>query len=69
MALMLGISPRWGLHRCCCFTVPASPLAQPWNVVVGNTLAACMGVTAALLMTEPNLALAVAVSLAIILMF
>lgn len=50
------------------FAVPASPLAQPWNVMVGNTLAACIGVSAALWIAEPNLALAVAVSLAIILM-
>ena len=30
------------------FAVPASPLAQPWNIVIGNTSAAVIGVTCAL---------------------
>ena len=30
------------------FAVPASPLAQPWNIVIGNTIAAVIGVTCAL---------------------
>ena len=27
------------------FAVSASPLSQPWNIVVGNTIAAVIGVT------------------------
>src|SRR6187402_1820068 len=44
------------------FGVPASPLAQPWSVVVGNVLAALIGVTAARFIAEPYVAGAVAVA-------
>lgn len=44
------------------FGVPASPLAQPWSVVAGNTLAALIGVTAARFIHDPYCAGAVAVS-------
>jgi CBS domain-containing membrane protein len=47
------------------FTVPASPLAQPWSVVGGNTLSACVGTACALLIPDTALAAALAVALAI----
>lgn len=50
------------------FAVPASPLAQPWNVVIGNTIAGVIGVSCALFITEPTLAFSLAVALTIFLM-
>ena len=50
------------------FTAPASPLAQPWPVVAGNTLSALVGVLCAHALPGPMLAAAVAVGLAITLM-
>lgn len=47
------------------FMVPASPLAQPWSILFGNTLSAVIGVCAAWYIPEPALASGVAVSLAI----
>lgn len=47
------------------FAVPASPLAQPWNMVVGNTIAAILGVTCYLFIPDLTIAFSVAVSLAI----
>lgn len=38
------------------FAVPASPLAQPWPVVGGNTLSALTGIACAVLVTDPALA-------------
>jgi len=51
------------------FAVPASPLAQPWAVVGGNTVSALVGITCANLIGDPAVAGAVAVSLAIGMMF
>jgi len=51
------------------FAVPASPLAQPWSVVGGNTLSALAGVAAGMLIPDPAWAAAVAVGLAIGVMF
>ena len=51
------------------FGVPASPLAQPWSVVGGNTLSALVGVACVHLVGPVPLAAAVAVGLAIGLMF
>ena len=50
------------------FAVPASPLAQPWNIVIGNTIAADIGVTCALYISNLTEAFSVAVALSIILM-
>ncbi|KQP80258.1 HPP family protein [Methylobacterium sp. Leaf117] len=47
------------------FAVPASPLAQPWPVIGGNTISALMGVVAAHLVADPVIAIGVGVSLAI----
>ncbi len=51
------------------FAVPSSPLAQPWSVVGGNFLSALVGSACASLIGDPALAGAVAVTLAIALMF
>jgi len=48
------------------FGVPASPLAQPWSVVGGNTIAALIGVGVALSVGDPVAAGAVAVALTIV---
>ena len=50
------------------FGLPASPLAQPWAVVAGNTLSALVGITCASLIPDPVLAGGAAVALAIALM-
>ncbi|MES2188109.1 MAG: HPP family protein [Pseudomonadota bacterium] len=51
------------------FAVPASPLAQPWAVIGGNTLSALVGALCAMAIPNPAIAGAVAVALAIGLMF
>jgi CBS domain-containing membrane protein len=51
------------------FAVPASPLAQPWSVVGGNTVSALIGVLCVQLIDDPALAAGVAVSAAIFAMF
>jgi len=50
------------------FAVPNSPLAQPWNVVVGNILAGLIGVTCTQLLPDLTSAFSVAVGLAIFMM-
>ena len=51
------------------FGVPASPMAQPWSVVGGNTVAAAVGVACVHFVPDIHLAAALAVSLAIGVMF
>jgi CBS domain-containing membrane protein len=51
------------------FALPASPLAQPWAVVGGNTLSALVGVACATLVPEQAIAGGLAIGLAIGLMF
>ncbi|RDE06473.1 HPP family protein [Sphingomonas aracearum] len=50
------------------FAVPASPLAQPWSVVGGNTLSALVGVAVARIVPDAALAAGVAVGAAILVM-
>ncbi|HYG88061.1 MAG TPA: HPP family protein [Azospirillum sp.] len=47
------------------FAVPASPLAQPWPIIGGNTLSALVGTLVAGVIHDPMLAGATAVALAI----
>lgn len=47
------------------FAIPASPLAQPWSILGGNTLSALVGIAAAMLAPDPVVAAALGVSLAI----
>lgn len=70
----LGGWPAWlvaplGASAVLVFAVPASPLAQPWAVVGGNTLSTLVGVACVLAIPDPVVAAAVAVALAIGLMF
>ena len=51
------------------FAVPASPLAQPWSVIGGNTLSAACGVLCVRLIGVPEYAAGAAVALAIATMF
>jgi CBS domain-containing membrane protein len=51
------------------FAVPASPLAQPWSVIGGNTVSALVGIACAIYIPDPAWAGAVAVGLAIAMMF
>ncbi len=51
------------------FALPASPLAQPWSVLVGNTIASLVGVAAVNFIPDVALAGAVAVGVAILAMF
>ena len=51
------------------FALPGSPMAQPWAVIAGNTLSALVGITAAILVREPLLAMPIAASLSIMGMF
>lgn len=63
-ALPALIAPM-GASAVLLFAVPSSPLAQPWSILAGNIVAALVGVTAAIFITDPFLASAVAISLAI----
>ncbi|WP_395541839.1 HPP family protein [Neotabrizicola sp. sgz301269] len=47
------------------FAVPNSPLAQPWPAIVGNVLAALVGVAVCRAVPDPTLRVALAVGLAI----
>jgi CBS domain-containing membrane protein len=51
------------------FAVPASPMAQPWTVIGGNTISALVGIACAKWIHPTELACAVAVGGAIALMF
>ena len=51
------------------FALPASPFAQPWSVVGGNTLSALVGIAFVLLMGSTPWSAAIAVGVAIGLMF
>ncbi len=51
------------------FALPASPLAQPWPVLAGNTIAALVGVACAVWMPDVVLAGSAAVGISILLMF
>lgn len=50
------------------FAVPASPLAQPWSVIGGNTISAVVGIAIAHLIPDRAIAAAVAVASAIAVM-
>lgn len=50
------------------FAVPASPLAQPWAVIGGNSMSALVGVACVASIPQPELAAALAVGAAIALM-
>ncbi len=62
--LPLIVAPM-GASAVLLFAVPASPLAQPWSIIGGNTISAIMGVVSASLISDPIVATGVGVSLAI----
>ncbi|NEI71923.1 CBS domain-containing protein [Rhizobium lusitanum] len=62
--LPLIVAPM-GASAVLLFAVPASPLAQPWSIIGGNTISALMGVFAAHVVHDPVIAIGVGVSLAI----
>ena len=53
------------------FALPASPLAQPWNMLLGNAVSACVGVACAALLGHagPGVAPAAAMAAALVAMF
>lgn len=70
----LGLEVHWliapmGASAVLLFAAPASPLAQPWSILVGNGVSALMGVLSACLVADPAQAAALAVMLAIAAMF
>lgn len=68
-AVPLLVAPM-GASAVLLFAAPASPLAQPWSILGGNTVAALIGVTCALLIPNPLLAAcgAIAAAIAVMLM-
>ena len=69
LALGPWLAAPLGASAVLVFAVPASPLAQPWSVVGGNTLSALVGAACAFAIPDQALAAATAVGLAIALMF
>ncbi|WP_353476800.1 HPP family protein (plasmid) [Salipiger sp. H15] len=65
LSLGLYLVAPFGATSVLLFAVPNSPLAQPWSAIVGNTVAALVGVATCLLVADPALRIALAVGLAI----
>lgn len=70
LCLWVGWGPVWlvaplGASAVLVYGVPASPLAQPWSVIGGNTLSALVGITMLHLVPSPLPAAALAVGVAI----
>lgn len=66
--LGLYLIAPFGASSVLLFAVPNSPLAQPWPAVVGNMLAALIGVAVSLALADPLARIALAVGLVIIAM-
>lgn len=66
-ALPYLIAPM-GASAVLLFAVPASPLAQPWPVIGGNTLSALAGIFCTQVIDDPVFAAAGAIALAIVIM-
>ncbi|GHD00296.1 membrane protein [Pseudorhodoferax aquiterrae] len=65
----LGLIAPMGATAVLVFAVPASPLAQPWSAVAGNTVSALVGALCARYAGDLGLAAPLAVGLAIAAMF
>ena len=65
LQLGLYLIAPFGATSVLLFAVPNSPLAQPWSAVVGNSVAALVGVAVCLTVADPALRIALAVGLAI----
>lgn len=66
LELGLYLVAPFGASSVLLFAVPNSPLAQPWSAIVGNTVAALVGVSVCLLLADPLLRIAIGVGLAIV---
>ena len=65
--LPLLVAPM-GASAVLLFAVPASPLAQPWSIIGGNTISALVGIAVAHMVPDKALAAAIAVAGAIAVM-
>jgi len=65
LKLGLYLVAPFGASSVLLFAVPNSPLAQPWSAIVGNVVAALVGVAVCLVVQDPVLRIALAVGLAI----
>lgn len=65
--LPLIVAPM-GASAVLIFAVPASPLAQPWPMIGGNTISALVGVAVFQHVPEPTIAAGLSVGLAILVM-
>ncbi|MDB6455093.1 HPP family protein [Falsirhodobacter sp. 20TX0035] len=63
--LGLYLVAPFGASSVLLFAVPNSPLAQPWSAIVGNTVAAVVGVAVCMVVADPAFRIALAVALAI----
>ncbi|HBM60032.1 MAG TPA: hypothetical protein DD444_12655 [Citreicella sp.] len=63
--LGLYLVAPFGASSVLLFAVPNSPLAQPWSAIVGNMVAALVGVAVCLLVEPPVARVALAVGLAV----
>lgn len=66
LELGLYLVAPFGASSVLLFAVPNSPLAQPWSALVGNTVAALVGVTVCHVLADPLLRIALGVGLAIV---
>ena len=66
--LTLMLAAPLGASAVLLFAVPASPLAQPWSILGGNTVSALVGVTMAMVIPDPMIAGAFAVAFSIAIM-
>lgn len=65
LELGLYLVAPFGASSVLLFAVPNSPLAQPWPAIVGNAIAAVVGVAVCLVVAEPALRIPLAVGLAV----
>lgn len=68
LGLGLYLIAPFGASSVLLFAVPNSPLAQPWSVIVGNTVAALVGVAVCLVVPDPTARIALAVGGSILVM-
>ncbi|TCT34692.1 HPP family protein [Martelella mediterranea] len=66
LQLGLYLVAPFGATSVLLFAVPNSPLAQPWSAIVGNTIAALIGVAVGMAVSDLTLSVALAVGLSII---
>jgi CBS domain-containing membrane protein len=67
-AMLPFIVAPMGASAVLLFAAPASPLAQPWSLLVGNVVSTAVGITAARAFDDVTIAASVAVAVAIALM-